>query len=217
MKKTIHLSRTIALLLLVTQMISCKKDKSEQDFIASFTYKVDSYDFKKVVFNNISRNYETLSWDFGDGSAKSSEANPVHTYDSLKAYTVKLTATSSGGLSNVWSTKVNIVDPNAELTKLVGDTSKTWKLLRNGVKGNSPLQVGPIDRSSIWWYVDATELPKRSCMLNDEWTFKRNGTMVYDAKGDFWAENPIFSPSNICQSTASMISATGVDVSAWGN
>jgi hypothetical protein len=219
MKKSLNLSWAIALLLIITQTISCKKDKKEQDFIASFTFKVDQVDFKKVMFTNISQNYESLTWDFGDSSEISTEANPEHVFKSLGSYVVKLTATSPGGLVNVWSAKVSIIDPNAELTKLVGDTAKTWKLLHDVSTHVYPLQVGPVDRSTIWWAVgyNNTEIANRPCMWNDEWTFKRDGTMIFNANGDYWAENPIFSPSNICQSTSNMISASGVDMSAWGD
>jgi hypothetical protein len=216
MKTPLKLSWAILIVLIVTYIISCKKDKGEPDFIASYTYSVDAVDFKKVSFQNISVKFEKLSWDFGDTTALSSEVNPVHIYERVGVYAVKLTATSPGGLTNVYSQKVVISDPNAELTKLVGENTKTWKLLRNGVKGNSPLQVGPFDRSSIWWFVDATELPKRPCMLNDEWTFGRDGSMIYNAHGDFWAEYPIFDPSNVCQDTSNMFGVGGKDLSAWG-
>jgi PKD repeat protein len=219
MKRTFTLGWTITLLSILTQMISCKKDKTEQDFIASFTYKVDSYDYKKVEFTNISKNYQSVSWDFGDSSAISTESNPVHKYNALRSYTVKLTATSPTGLTNVWSRKIIITDPNAVLTRLVGDTAKTWKLIHTVAPGVYPLEVGPYNRSTIWWAVglNNTELANRPCMWNDEWTFKRDGTMIFNANGDFWAENPIFSPSNICQSTSNMTGVGGKDLSAWGN
>ena len=217
MKKPIQLSWAIFVILIVTYIISCKKDKGEPGFIASFTYSVDASDFKKVAFQNYSHLYDKLSWDFGDNTAISAEENPVHSYAALGTFTVELTAISPGGLTNVWSANIVISDPNAELTKLVGDVSKTWKLLRNGAKGNSPLQVGPINRSSVWWYVDNTELPKRSCMLNDEWTFGRDGTMVFNANGDFWTEAGIFVPGNTCGSTDNMVAISGEDCSGWGS
>ena len=37
----------------------------------------------------------TYRWDFGDGSLPSSEASPTHTYTSMGAYTITLTATNS--------------------------------------------------------------------------------------------------------------------------
>jgi hypothetical protein len=217
MKKLINLNWAIILLIMLTQIISCKKDKTESDFIASFSYSMDSYDFKKVKFHNLSINYEKLSWDFGDSTALSTELNPVHTYTTLGGRTVRLIATSPGGIANTYTAKVIISDPNAELTKLVGITSKTWKLLRDVSTGDYPLEVGPIDRSTIWWAVGKNndELANRPCMLNDEWTFRRDGTMVFNSHGDFWAENPIFSPANVCQDTNNMIAVSGENCSAW--
>lgn len=39
----------------------------------------------------------TWNWDFGDGSAKSTEKNPTHTYTSLGSYTVSLTVSNGNG------------------------------------------------------------------------------------------------------------------------
>lgn len=220
MKRILKLSWPIILLLIVTQVISCKKDKGEPDFIASFTYSVDSSDYKKIHFENLSVKYDKLSWDFGDTTALSAEENPAHTYKAIGLYKVVLTATSPDGLTNVWSSKVVISDPNAELTKLVGEVSKTWKLLHDVSTGVYPLQVGPIDRSSIWWAVGRAndEIAGRPCMWNDEWTFGRDGSMVYDAKGDYWAEAGIFNPpTNTCQPTTNMFGPGNVNLSAWGN
>ncbi|MBK6902277.1 MAG: PKD domain-containing protein [Saprospirales bacterium] len=80
-----------------------------------------------VTFTNASANYSKVSWDFGDGSALSSEEDPIHSYAALGSYTVTLTATSTDGKSTDKSSQtVTISDPDAELTKLVGDVSKSW-------------------------------------------------------------------------------------------
>jgi uncharacterized protein (TIGR02145 family) len=110
-----------------------------------------------------------------------------------------------------------IRENNTELTKLTGDVSKTWKLLRNVTTGRFPLEVGPADHSTIWWAVgfNNDELANRPCMLNDEWTFGSDGTLAFDAKGDFWAEGGVFYPDNFCQATSSaMNSINGEDLSA---
>ncbi len=46
-----------------------------------------------------------LDWSFGDGSANSTEKNPIHTYTSQNSYTVALTATYSNGNQST-STKI---------------------------------------------------------------------------------------------------------------
>lgn len=205
--------------LVVANFMACKDDPVDPDVLASFTYQADATDFKKITFTNASQNYATVSWNFGDNSALSSEVNPVHTYAATGVYTVTLTATSSSGSkSDTYSTVVTVSDPNAELTKLVGDVSKTWKLIRDVSTGDYPLEVGPYDRSTIWWAVGRNndELANRACMLNDEWTFGRDGSLVFDAKGDYWAEGGLFTPDNVCASTSSMVGANGEDLTPWG-
>ncbi len=220
MKRIMKLSWVLLLMLSVAFVSSCKDDETEPEVIASFTFAVDASDFMKVAFTNESKEFKSLSWDFGDASALSTETNPVHTYSAVGEYTVKLTATSPGGATDVYSVKVTIADPNAELTKLVGETSKTWKLLRQTTTGRFPLEVGPAAHNQIWWaFGNGNELSGRPCMLNDEWTFSRAGLkMDFDAKGDYWAEGGLFTPDNICALTADpMLGPGGEDLSAWGN
>ncbi len=217
MKKLVQQPWLLALILGVSLIASCKKDKPET--ISGFSYQVDATDFKKVVFTNASQNYTTVSWDFGDG-ATSTEVNPTHTYAALGTYTVKLTATGEGG-TDVSSQSIAITDPDAELTKLVGDVSKTWKLLRVVSPGRWPLEVGPIAMDQVWWAQgkDNDEIALRPCIMNDEFTFGRDGSYKYDSKGDFWAEGGVFLPDNICQTTnaANLKGPKGEDQSAFGD
>ncbi len=222
MKKTLRISLALLLTVLLVPFTSCKKDDPEPDVIASFTFAVDATDYKKVTFTNESQNFSALSWNFGDNSAVSTETNPVHTYAAIGEYTVTLTATSEKGTyTDVFTAKVTIADPNQMLTMLVGETSKTWKLLRNVSTGRYPLEVGPIDRSTIWWAVGLNndELALRPCMLNDEWTFSRDGKMSFDDKGDYWAEGSIYpdDADDMCAASTTMINADGADVSAWSS
>jgi PKD repeat protein len=159
-----------------------------------------------------------VSWDFGDGTS-STELNPVHSFPGTGTFVVKLTAKGDDGI-DISSQTLTISDPNAQLTALVGDVSKTWKLLRQaGTRW--PLQVGPIDRSQIWWAqgLGNDEIALRPCIMNDEWTFGRDGSMRYDSKGDYWAEGGVFATANVCQTTspANMIGVNGEDNSAFGD
>jgi PKD repeat protein len=142
-------------------------------------------------------------------------------YAAVGEYTVKLTATSPSGVTDMYSAKVTISDPNAQLTKLVGEgtAGKTWRMIRDVSTGSYPMGVGPIDRSAIWWAVgyNNDELAVRTCLLKHEWTFKRDGTMVFDAKGQTWAEGGIFDPANACVSTTGLTSISGEDCSPWGS
>jgi PKD repeat protein len=222
MKRIFSIGGLTILLLLVSQLMSCKKEDKGDDVIASFAYKADTGDFKKVAFKSYSNGINgkpTIIWDFGDNSASSSEEEPIHTFSSEGEYIVSLTATTSGGTKDVYSVKILITDPNAELAKLVGGTEKTWKLIRDVSTGRFPLEVGPESHATIWWAMGNgnDELAKRPCILNDEWTFKRGGIMSFDDQGDYWAEGGVFNPSNICASSDHMTGLLGQDLSAWGS
>jgi PKD repeat protein len=70
-----------------------------------------------VTFNNTSQYSDAFEWDFGDGSAKSTEFSPTHTYynntGNNKTYTVRLTATDTpSGLSNTRSRVITIKPGN---------------------------------------------------------------------------------------------------------
>ena len=219
MKNVSKYSWAMLILMALVMVSSCKKKETTPAVIASFIYKVDAVDFTKVTFTNQSQNYVAVSWNFGDNTPVSNLVNPVHSFTAVGQYTVKLTAVGSDGTADAYSTKITITDPNAFLTLLVGQTSKTWKLLRSTATGRYPLQCGPEDHSTIWWAMgkDNNELGNRPCMLNDEWTFGRDYSLVYNAHDDYWAEGGIFLPDNICASTTQMLSPTGQDLSAWNS
>lgn len=202
------------------------------EVIASFTYAVDQADFKKVAFTNASQNFTTLKWEFGDG-ATSTDANPSHTYAAVGDYNVTLTATAQDGKTTDAKTqKVTITDPNAMLTMLVGDVSKTWKLVREGSASAKyyPLEVGPlkadgVTRDGIWWRFGKDEdLAKRPCLLNDEYTFTRAGlAFTRDMKGDFYAgdggiyNDPIQYNCQTVGADGTGVNKDGADISAWRN
>lgn len=134
-------------------------------------------------------------------------------------YYVRAYASNSAGIGYGDEITFTTSNQDSMLAILAGSESKTWKLLRVVSTGRYPLEVGPYDHSVIWWAMglNNNELANRSCMLNDEWTFFPDGTLVFDAKGDYWAEGGIFEPANICQSTDYMVGVNGEDLSAWGS
>lgn len=217
MKKLVQNAWVLSLLFMAITMVSCDKDKLE--VISGFSYQVDATDFKKVTFTNAAQNYTAVSWDFGDGNT-STELNPVHIYATTGAFTVKLTATGAEG-TDVSSQVVTITDPNAELTKLVGDASKKWKLLRVVNANRWPLEVGPIAKDQVWWGLgrDNDDIAGRPCIMNDEWIFGRDMSMQYKTNGDFWAEGGVFEPANLCAAStpANMTGPGGTDLSAFGD
>jgi PKD repeat protein len=81
-----------------------------------------------VQFTDGSTDAATVSWNFGDGSALSSERNPVHRFAESKAYTVTLTVTNAtDSRSTTRPVNVNPLPPVAAFTfapaaPRVGDT-----------------------------------------------------------------------------------------------
>lgn len=219
MKSHFLQTKILFFLAFLTFASSCKKDEAEA--ISGFSYKADENNFLLINFTNASQNFASLSWDFGDG-ATSTEENPSHTYASAGSYTVKLSATGKGGDIDISSQIIEVADTDAELTKIAGTSSKTWKLLRVTTNGRYPMEVGPFDRSGIWWAMgrDNDEIAIRTCSMNDEFTFHRNGDYVFDDKGDFWVEGNWYAkPDNICApaTPANMKDVNGNDMSAFGS
>lgn len=91
---------------LVSIVSACKKQKdppSVSQATADFAY--DTSVNKTVQFQNLSRNYTTVSWDFGDGQT-STAIYPVHVYTATGTVTVTLKV--SGGNDNSISKPVKV-------------------------------------------------------------------------------------------------------------
>jgi gliding motility-associated-like protein len=61
-----------------------------------------------AIFNNTSLAGQTFTWDFGDGSPLSNDVNPVHVYNNVGKYTVKLVAVDSSTCNIIDSTSFEI-------------------------------------------------------------------------------------------------------------
>lgn len=199
---------------------SCKKD-DDAKVQSGFTYTIDANDFKTVHFTSTATNAKTLSWNFGDGTDLATDANPSHTFAEAKEYTVSLTATN-GSKSDIVTQKITLADPEAQKTALAGTNTKGWKLLRVVNNNTWPLEVGPIDRSQVWWALGRNndDIANRPCTMNDEWIFSRDNKMTYDSHGDFWGEGGVFLPDNDCFPTdAAHLTGTvaGADYTAFGD
>ncbi|RME31854.1 MAG: PKD domain-containing protein, partial [Candidatus Zixiibacteriota bacterium] len=97
-----------------------------------------------VQFVDLSTNVSLYQWDFGDGSAPSSEQNPSHVYSSAGTYTVTLTATGPGGSAIV--TKDSIVTVLTTVAAFSIDTTIGCDSLTVQLVNQSP---GNID--SVRW------------------------------------------------------------------
>lgn len=76
---------------------------------ADFTYSLNN---DSIQFQNNSTNYNSVSWDFGDGNF-STQANPLHVYDSSAIYNVCLTVQDSVyQCSNIFCDSIEIKVPD---------------------------------------------------------------------------------------------------------
>lgn len=80
----------LAVLLTASQ---CRKPVDPPVIVPCFTIVPDTYRDPRdpVQFQNCSQGADTYLWEFGDGTT-STEVNPAHTYTTMGAYTVGLTA-----------------------------------------------------------------------------------------------------------------------------
>lgn len=72
-----------------------------------------------VQFTNLSVNYSSYSWDFGDGETVSNVANPSHVYQHPGTYIVKLTVVGNNGQSTTTVDSVIVAQPAAVLSAAV--------------------------------------------------------------------------------------------------
>ena len=128
-------------------------------------------------------------WQFGDGIT--GEGSTIqHVYTKAGTYDVELTAFNDGGFAKGNDQVVVLEDLgiNCEsfplYEQLTNCDSKVWKL----DDGEAALFVGP-NAGESWWISAEDENESRPCAWNDEWIFFEDGTMVYDTKGDLWAED----------------------------
>jgi PKD repeat protein len=114
--------KSLILLLIICISFSCQKESSSSTTtptptptptktapVADFSYSGAGVAPSTVTFTNSSTNATSYSWDFGDNST-SSEVSPSHKFTAGGVYTVKLTATGSGGTNSTTKT-INITSP----------------------------------------------------------------------------------------------------------
>ena len=107
--------------------------------VADFVADVTETCIGIVQFTNNSFDAVAYEWDFGDGSALSSETNPTHIYDQSGVFTVSLTATNTYGSNTKTYTDYIIVNiPDAPAT--VGAQSCGPGTLSLSASGESTLQ-----------------------------------------------------------------------------
>ena len=108
-----------------------------------------------VTFDPHIANATSYLWNFGDGTAPSTELKPVHTYESFGDYSVSLTVKGSGG--EFTTTKIIKIEATSLRYLLSGGVQvvnvKTWVMRRKynvGKDGAGPVRnEKPIGRPSM--------------------------------------------------------------------
>jgi glucose/arabinose dehydrogenase/PKD repeat protein len=94
----------------------------------------------------------SYDWDFGDGSAHSSQANPIHRYTTKGAFTAQLTVSDGRGLSDTDAVTISVGDPPVASI----DTPADGSLYRDGAtvqlrgSGTDPDDGAPPDSAFQW-------------------------------------------------------------------
>lgn len=149
-----------------------------------------------VTFNPQVTDADTYSWDFGDGTALSTDKNPIHIYESFGDYTVKLTVTGEGGEST--ATKVISIAATSVKDLLTGGikatAGKTWVLDKAFTVGDGG---GPITNPPYTIAIPSAENILGMFGLGDEYdnefTFFFNGTYKMNPKNGNVLAGAVFS------------------------
>jgi PKD repeat protein len=122
-------------------------------------------------------------------------------------YIIKMIAVGAGGLDSISKNiTTTVADPAAcssttALGFLASCTQKTWRL--NPAPG--AVGCGQWAGDQGWWANGTGDVTGRSCIFNDEYTFKFNaaGDFIFDDKGDFYAEDYSGDPTWSCRASSS--------------
>ena len=174
----IYATKLLTAFLAVFLITSCSSDDGDdvkkgftEPPVAAFLPAVNPNDYKEVTFSNTSERAESYLWDFGDGTTSDKE-NPTHGYENPGTYTVTLTATNNID-SDEATAEIELVNPNAKRDIITGETSKTWKLIRDdatyqyGVMLGRELEEG----GSPWAAWDAAAKEQGDAVYDSYWTY----------------------------------------------
>lgn len=116
--------KIMSLLVLAMVMVNCSDDPPPEPVVEFFA----DVNGTEVTFNSTVTNASSLVWSFGDGNT-STEADPVHAYETPGNYTVTLTATGSGG-EDTDTQQIEILETVEYLLSggAARTEGKTWKM-----------------------------------------------------------------------------------------
>ncbi len=174
---------------------SCKP--SQEDAIelsavptnVDFTIEEKAGETNTYILTNNTTGTFLYNWDLGNGTSVSGETVEAY-YPSKGDYEITLRAFNNGGFGTA-SKMVQVLEddvapcPSGGLMEFLSDCNELgWTLAPEA----GAYWVGP-DDATTWWSNPADDVNVRFCAFDDEWIFKSDGVMVYDTKGDLWAED----------------------------
>lgn len=177
--------------------LGCRKSDDHQLGalpVADFTITAISGMPNTYLLTSTSTGAFLYQWNDGNGTiVKEGQLTDTVYYKKAGTYHPILIAMGNGGYDTV-SHPINVATTdntgctgNEQL--LTNCDSLVWKLNPDA----GALTVGPAD-GSIWWSSSAADVATRSCLFNDEYTFRSDGSFKFDDKGDFWVDDESGAP-----------------------
>jgi len=108
-----------------------------------------------IQFNNSTSNANSYTWNFGDGSATSSQTNPLHVYTSSGNYSVTVSASSVSGCTNS-QTITNMIQASATPKAIFSASSSAVCLGDTILFNDASLSNGAIIISRTWNFGDGS-------------------------------------------------------------
>lgn len=158
---------------------------------SNVTFEIDDARAAENIFTltNTTPGAFIYSWDLGNDNTVSGETVQI-TYPKAGDYEITLSVVTEGG-SGSGSQSVSVAEDlpltcnDIPLMEFLSNCdTRTWTLVRE----EGAYWVGP-DPGTTWWASPDEEWLARPCAWNDEWTFTGDELMIYDTKGDVWAED----------------------------
>ncbi|RYY39368.1 MAG: hypothetical protein EOO08_11040 [Chitinophagaceae bacterium] len=226
MKLKSFLPAAAAIALVAIGFGACKYDVKDLQSApdASFTVTPVAGAVNKYLLTSTSTGAFRYDWDRGTGGYVTRTSTDTVYFPDRGNYTVRLLVYGQGGVDSARQVISVANDDPAAITPqkiLTGNSTKTWILDQPGA---GALFVGD-PGGAQWWSNSAADVnaPDRTCLFNDEYTFKMDGTFTFNDKGDFrvddeggqpWPADMAGPGSNIACYPSSQLAA---QYSAWGS
>ncbi len=86
----------------------------------------------EAIFTSTCQNAQSLTWDFGDGTASSNQTSPIHYYAAIGDFNVTLTASTNNGCSDQKTKLINVQYDPSIATAIAENQTNSHKILNYG-------------------------------------------------------------------------------------